>query len=407
MIQSRSDLFQGFILKENYRFFLYFIGLLPFIFVGLVNLNENIRLSPDSHSYIRAAVEFVAGNGFGRNYVNWPPVYPMIIALHNFFGLEIISFISVLNKAMYCVVVLVSFYLAYRVFSNKVVAMQFAIIIAIANPVLLIASFVWSELIYILLSLGVFWSWFQFNRESNRTGYLLLLTLLLTMAMMTRYVGLSLLIALLVCCLFSYCWSWKQKVQVFSSLLLSLIPYVAWFLRTRQLTGNFTGPRELSDISLLDCLVMIGDVGAHWLMPHFYFQGKGWVFLFSILLLIAGFSKISSHWGKRVSNFSNDHCSVQQNKHALIYLVTVYVIVYLFVISYTSTHYKIDSIGDRLLSPIYFCIMFFLFLMVDRVASSDVINHFYRFKAKFNFVWLMYLLFWISAPNILITTFIG
>lgn len=131
-----------------------------------------LGITYDSQHYLSAASSLlqdgVLENADGSIYSNWPPLYPVFLAL---FGTD-----EFLIKIGQGVVLLGIIYLTYCVVSqsitDKVLRAFLLIGVAVGTPIMLINVFVWSEGLFVLLTL-IMYLLFQKYQQSPK-WYLLI-----------------------------------------------------------------------------------------------------------------------------------------------------------------------------------------------------------------------------------------
>lgn len=236
-----------------------------------------LAVSPDSVSYVAAAVNLAAGNGFlgyeGFPYTSWPPLYPVLIAVGNAVGqvftvttpLETLRFV---HSGLYMAVVFFSSLLVLISTNSRSLAVIAALAVTFSFPLLRAAVFVWSELLFVLLMV-LFTLFLARLLHKPRVRLLIIAAVLAGLAVLQRYMGVAVIAAGGVSILFFAQTGLKQRLRlalVFG--LVSSVPIAAWVVRNLTLSDQATGPRPASAITLWDAGTNAMNTILDWFAPH-------------------------------------------------------------------------------------------------------------------------------------------
>jgi 4-amino-4-deoxy-L-arabinose transferase-like glycosyltransferase len=169
------------------------IGLMVYITpygMGLVN---------DSVGYIGGARTLLQGQGYSRitgdltlrSVTNYPPMYSIFIALVSLLGFEPLAASYVLNVALFGLNVFLIGWIVRQVSRSDMLAWITAVLFAISKPVLVSHAYAMSEPLYlalVLITLLLLTRYFQ----AGRWGWLAIAGVTSSLALLTRYVGISL-----------------------------------------------------------------------------------------------------------------------------------------------------------------------------------------------------------------------
>jgi len=159
------------------------------------------------------------------------------------------------------------------------------------------------------------------------------------------------------------------KNRIFTAIsfaLLSATPLALWLIRNQFLTGTFMGERAPSQYSLYHNVYRTRNTLLGWFLPERFEP------YYSELSLIAAVPAILiALYIVRNKRYVNNHLPV-------LFLLTVFCVVYsgFLIVSSTTTAY--DQIGTRLLAPIYpflVLIALFVLLMLLKSISQPKIQH--------------------------------
>lgn len=233
--------------------------------------------SPDSVTYLSAAVNLLRGHGLAEQVIDgrpvpmtqFPPLYPVLLAVPGLMGFDLFDAARWLGAATYAINVMLIGLLIRRAGGGGVMAVAGAALSAIFTPVAHVHLWVWSEPFFLALALGALWALGE-HLERPRWGMLLTAAALSAAALLCRYAGLALLLAGLTGLLMLGPRSWRARIAESAAyLVVSLIPIGAWFVRN-QLVAGTTARRELSFHPVgLDQLRLAAETVSTWVLPAF------------------------------------------------------------------------------------------------------------------------------------------
>ncbi|MBP1640442.1 MAG: hypothetical protein H6Q17_2025 [Bacteroidetes bacterium] len=316
-----------------------------FFIIYFFTKHGGIGISPDSIAYTSTARNFVAGNGLmifgGHPLVDFPVCYPLFLSLVMLITkLDVVTCAPVLNGLMFAVVILLSGVIMER-FIRRSKWYKTILLIAIAtSPSLIeIYSMLWSETLFIILSLLFFFSLHRYYRNhSLRT--LLVPAILAAIAFDTRYAGITLVATGEILLFWDKQLKWKEKIKhlvLFGIIGCSLVTIN--LVHNAVATGLLTGKRQKGITPLSDNIAYSGSVLSDWTSlwgdNHYFFIIVG-------LLIIALFVWLF------IKNLKK-----KQDYHSYENIVIAFFIVYVSFIVLSSTISRYEQINNRLLSAAF------------------------------------------------------
>jgi hypothetical protein len=238
--------------------------LLAFVIIGsaLLSLQKflwatqdfGIGVRTDSVAYLWSAENLAKGIGIGRldgagdfrPYTHWPPLYPILLA-----GFDLMGFKSLESARLFgaiCVVfltVMTGLAIA-RSTNHSPWYVAGALVVLNSSPYFWESNYyAMSDPLYLTLSLSTLLL-LECYFERRKNTYLVLASLLMGLAVFTRYVGLSLIIACWLMLFIRKSSPWRRKIM--DGLLmgvLGLAPFGFWVVRNMLVSGTATN-RALS-----------------------------------------------------------------------------------------------------------------------------------------------------------------
>ncbi len=231
-----------------------------------------IGVSPDSLVYFSLADNLANGNGFlrfdGIYEVLRAPFYPILLAAFSLFGIPPITSALLVNIACYDLIIILSGILLINILKgNLTVTLSGILFVVCSVPILWVACMAWTELLFISEILA-FLHCFYLNHKYASTKYLIYLSLVIAFASITRYLGITLLITLVLYILFDRRDILKAKIsKVLISSSISLLPICIWCVRNYSLSGTPFGKRGPSTLQLHDYFEYTGRIIVSWFFP--------------------------------------------------------------------------------------------------------------------------------------------
>ena len=361
--------------------------------------SQNAKLTPDSVQYFKAATLFSLEKQLGEGYVHWPPLYPVVLSFYSHTQESINNFATDLNRILFILSVISLWMIARKSISSPSVLCLLLIVTTLSGTLQFTYSYVWSETLYIPLTVFTTYFWIAFlNRENGKLNFLLS-CLLLSLCVLTRHVGVALFVAMFGTLLLSRNFNPSEKIKHSLFLMAATTPYLLWLLRTWSISGHLTGQRGASQHSdLLFQLEKFGNVISHWVIPHIYFQSMGLLvttvlgILFAVLLITL--IKIGTNSSETPKYFTSYRLQ-------LIIFLLAYSLLYSVLVIISACNFPIDPLGDRLLGPIYWSVFIILMALFEVAWNYFDRNNKFHSKRTIEYFGVLYFIMWISGPNAL------
>jgi len=317
-------------------------GLLLIVFY---TRHGGVGISPDSIAYLSVARNIVY-HGLPVDYslrplVDFPVMYPFFLSLCGFIaGTDPLSVATLINAVLFAVVIFLTGHLIDTFSSaGRLYKCMILLVIALSPSLLEIYSMLWSETLFILLTMLFFVVFAQYLK-SRSVLTLVISGVLVSIACITRYAGVTLIGTGLMVLVFDFSLPWRKKMLHciwFGTAAVSLL--ILNLIRNAMIMGSLTGPREAGILSLSDNIVFYGRVIGRWLA----LSAEQPQFVSGVSILI--FCGICLLFFKR--SWSHRNYAVAENCFAAFFIVyTVFIIG-------ISTLSHFEQINNRLLSPIF------------------------------------------------------
>jgi hypothetical protein len=315
------------------------------IFIYLFTRMSGIGISPDSVNYESAASNIRNHFSFtdfnGRPLVDFPLGYPSFLAFISWItGVSVLHIAPVVNCFLISgVIFLTSIIIDSHQHKSKIYKIAILSLIACSPGLLEIYSMLWSETFFLFLTLLFIVSLKNYF-NSYRTTSLLLAALVVAIAFVTRYAGITLLGTGFFMIFFNGKIPRRKKIKHLSLFTATGISLVAINLfRNQQAAGHTTGVREKALRTVSDNFQQAGSVISEWLP---FLRGHGSIgTLIFISILVIGVSILFYHL------LQQQYFTFTET------IVACYFVVYaVFIITIASIS-RFEDLSGRLLSPLY------------------------------------------------------
>ena len=290
---------------DNTKYFKYSIFIIIFFAIAGISLiifatsKYGPGVSEDSVAYIAAARNMINGKGLSilldsegnqlniflplrdgelYNVFPWPPLFPLVISIFGFLKFDLIESARWANAVLFGANIALIL-LIIRKYTRSLLLIIFSSIIFITSiHMFQIHTYVWSEPLFLFLSLLGFYFLFCFL-ENGKIYNFLISSLSFSLAFFTRTIGISLIATGVIAILFFSRLKIKNKIIYSLSLAgIGLLPSFIWNLKNKLLFGYATSEFLFHPLNL-DTLKEIIETVSIWF--HLYLVP----FKFSIILL--------------------------------------------------------------------------------------------------------------------------
>jgi hypothetical protein len=190
-----------------------------------------IDLSPDSTSYINAANHLIRYGSFGKDYLNWPPLFPIILTFY-----DPIILTYVLNCVCILGTIMVLYFIGNTSFHYLYFSIFYLIVLVFGRPLFIVSRSLWSESIFLLLFSVLLLQYFFFlkHRSIKYFIYLILVSFLLCLQ---RHSGFFLVVGLSIAISFQV---GRKRFYPLVYFIFSVSGSIAWnFYNFYESHGNF------------------------------------------------------------------------------------------------------------------------------------------------------------------------
>lgn len=323
-----------------------------FFIIQLYTAYSGIGVSPDSIMYASAARSLVDEGALitfnGLPLVDFPIFYPTFLASVSFItGVDPFTFGPILNGVMFATLLYLCGWIMQQFVRATHLYKCLVLIAIMLSPALLqIYTYLWSETLFILLSI-IFIVVFRKYMVTRSIIWLVVAALVAAVSTVTRYAGVTIIGAGGFILLFDRNLDVKRKIiHILNYGVVACSLLILNLFRNALLTKTMTGPREPSLTPFTENLYYFGTVMAEWLhiSPQHYAvvsSPLGWIILLSLI-------------GMLVYRLVRGKMSDYEN------IALTFALVYGLFIIISSTFSRYERINPRLLSPMVIPLMWSL-----------------------------------------------
>jgi hypothetical protein len=322
------------------------VAIAGFAMIQLLSRHGGIGLSPDSIVYLSTA-QNIHDHGLINDYSNQPMMdfpagYPLFLSGLIFVtGHSVPWFGPLLNGLLFGLLIWLCGWMMDR-FSRPSRWYKWPILIFILlSPCLLeVYSMIWSETLFLLLSvLFMIGCYRYFQTHSIRA--LLGIAVIAGLSCITRYAGISIIGmgGLLMLCDGRLRWSLRKVGHLFLFGAVAILLPALNIYRNFRVTDTFTGYREKAIRSLGVNLQDVGSVFCDWL--PFFNERYGWATVIALLFILGISGIFIRRWVRKTNFFSYDTIGIS------------FFVVYAVFILYIASVSRFQALDSRLLSPLF------------------------------------------------------
>ena len=323
----------------------------------------------DSVAYLFAASTAAGGEGlqyfaYTSPFVQWPPLFPLILAIPELLSIDLLTFSMYFNA----IVMALALWIGSRTIRqlSKVIFMPtlFILMGLFSFPLLKMSFFVWSEPLFILFTATVFHILLTADFDTiNREGFarpVLLMAVITALACLTRYIGV--VIIMMVCLyLFIKIEGFGRKIKaVFLYGFVSAAPTVIYLVRNYMVSGTLVGMRSPSGIPLSTNTLRAVKTVAGWIFPVVSKPGTLPKPVLYLILAALALLALMLLW-QILAN--------AEKRSALIFL-SAFCILYSVYMIVSATKVAFDPISDRYMIPVMLPLTAILVLLLDGILEK-------------------------------------
>lgn len=320
-----------------------------------------IGLGPDSFDYVAAAESWadsgrlgrLTGQGDFRPLTHFPPMYPVVLGVMERIGLPVAEASRWVNVAALAGVVVLCGVQIRLASGSEGAALAGAALLAFSPILLGVFSWAMSDPLFLLLQASsICCIGFYFRTVAGRK-WLLGAGVLASLAILTRYAGISLLLGGLVAVLLDRTRSSAARRAEGALYLLagSALP-VAWLARNLLVSGT-TFDRVLGwhPPTRGEWKIALRD-GLEWILPGEFVDGLAATprYLFGFLLAVVFAATLLPLWKRRAAAAGGKPASPQAMPQALMAYLAAYGLLLLLTVSIAD---RLTEIDRRTLAPAY------------------------------------------------------
>jgi 4-amino-4-deoxy-L-arabinose transferase-like glycosyltransferase len=180
----------------------------------------------------------LTGNGVYKPMTHYPPLYALVLAFTQVLGLDMLAGARWVSMLAFGLAVLLAGWIVWQRTGSTFFSLATAFLVLGSGVLLRTFSWAMSEPLYIVLELSGFLLLAVYFKASRR-GWLVAASLAIGLALLTRYVGFSLVAVFTLALLVNRSLKRPRRfMDIGLFLFLSLLPSIIWFIRNRLVSGT-------------------------------------------------------------------------------------------------------------------------------------------------------------------------
>lgn len=320
-------------------------------------------LISDSFQYTASARYFAAGDGFSLPYgddelepmTKYPPMFPVVLVLFELIGIKALPATRIINITLMGINILLAYLCTEKLTRSSAFSLLAALFFSVSFVMVEVHSWALSEPLYICLGLGAFLTLQNYFEEKKRS-WLVWTAVLASAAFLTRYVGLSLVMAIAIVILMRNSASRFRDLLLFGS--IATLPMMLWTLRGYLLTQTLNDRMLAFHPLTIKNVVSAIDVLYGWFFPLSFVQGEEkTLLLLTAVGLIAAYFLLRRYYGFSFLTFFKTRTTGIN----IVLLHLFYIVLYMVMIVVSKTWVDPDiGLSDRILSPMLVSLLILL-----------------------------------------------
>ena len=339
-----------------------FIALTGILLILVYTNHTGPGVSPDSIVYVSVARNLNAHGALLdynlKTLVDFPVFYPFFLSVVEFFTRTDLTITGpYLNAFLFAGIILISGQLIHSFkYNNRLYKIVILFSIAVSPALFDVYSMLWSETLFIFLSL-LFILLYRSYLKKRTVSSLLICAAVAGIACITRYAGITIIASGLMLLFFDRALDWKKKItHLLSFGVIAVLPLLANLLHNRLATGLMTGPRESGITPLSENIYYFGSVVCQWMgISSTAVPVVSGVVIFVLIAAVIIYS--IQAW------LNKAYPGAEPCFTALFIVYTVFIIG-------ISTLSHFEQINNRLISPLFIPMLIVLTAWIPRVLAS-------------------------------------
>lgn len=347
-------------------------------------------VSPDSANYFSTAANLLAGKGFvlydGNPFVMQGPLYPMLLAaMQVLFGLKQFAAAPILNSAMFGAIVYLGGTLFFRHLRSPVLAFVGTISLFFSFPLFENTINALSEATFIAL-LVLFLLLFELYQEAPRLWVLALAGVVVSLGVLTRYIGAILIPVGIICIWFFTQGSRRERLRAIILFTGSSLVFCGvWLIRNFILSGQLFGGRGSSPQATFEQITRLYfDVIFSWYASN---TSSATPIAFVIVGAAAGLI-IGYAW-------RDNWQTLRENFRAHGDLV-IFILCYTAIVIYQDATTTLNPLDHRLLSPLVIPLHILILVFLENLVHKLVPASAFQFATC---ILALAVLWWMPYPQ--------
>lgn len=313
-------------------------------------------LISDSFQYTASARNLARGNGFTLPYgegelqpmTKYPPMFPVLLSVFELAGGTALQGARILNVLLFGINIFLVFYSTRKLSHSSGFSLLASLLFAISFVLVEVHSWALSEPLYISLSLSSILLLQKYFKKVE-VSWLILSALAASAALLTRYVGVSLVLASASVLLWNRTAIGKKLTDLLWFGILAVLPMAFWSLRGYLLTQTLNDRTLAFHPLTRKNYISILDVLYGWFFPASLVQGAEKIFLMLTAVAAVGLFFLYRKYRQSSTGRLTQELKPEEQ---IVRLHCIYVVLYGLVVIASKTWMDADiGLSDRILSP--------------------------------------------------------
>jgi hypothetical protein len=368
-------------MKQKQQFWIALTIMLSCLGIALILYQTQLYpgVGGDSVHYVMGAENILSGKGYARlsgggevrPITGFPPLYSIVLAGVGLTKVDLFEGARILNAALFGVSIFLTSKLLFAYTRSIMTSLIGGALVLTSLSLVNIYSMVMTEPLFIFLMLLAILTLVRYL-DTQKVAYLILSGIMVSLSVMTRYVGLSLLGAGGLSILFFSRTHWKRRILdciLFAG--LTVFPLYLWLQRNASVEGTAVN-RELiyHPMSATLMRAFIAEV-LSWFVPRILGLSRG---LRNLLVIILTIPWMGFYYFQEIMRFFKQKSVSRKDYWSLPWVLTLYAGIYLVILILNSTLLDAGttmSAPPRYLAPVFVAIVLIFVLAIHQLIEPE------------------------------------
>ena len=340
------------------------LGLLGVLLVLVSTSRFGPGVSPDSVALVSTARNLLSGKGYvqydGSRFVSSPPLFPTLLALTGVYGFDPLDVARYFNAICFGAIIFISGLWLLKNIQPLPFALLGAGALLLSKPLIGVSAFAWTEPLFVLLVLAFIVEAGEYL-ERGKSLSLILLIITATLAFLTHYLGIAVILAgLVILYLKPSITPVRRLINLIIFATISALPTIVWLVGNRIVSSELAREIGLASFPIGENLWFTLHAVSKWFLP-LRMPTPARVVIFSLLFILM--------FGFLAAVTARDRTRWARSNLPQVMPSLCFLFIYLGCLVASAQGGALDPINDRLLSAAFVPLILLMVFTLDNLRE--------------------------------------